>query len=177
MHHVSFKICATDFSNRWKEETRGVLIDNNRLRQLQSFISESGSKSKIVPYKAEFRFGFTIVSSLGIIPVIFFTQVCKISISFDIVEDDIPFLSGIGMLDAHSLQLLNIQNEIECVAGYQKAAVIHKRGHSFYFWNTTSTTSSVWYTLYIRMLSSMLVDQVPFFISDEQKNACYVNEI
>jgi hypothetical protein len=79
----------------------------------------AGRSLDLVLSNRRFLFGYKLSASLGTCIVEVPTPGSVLELSVDIVDMDVPFLSGLDVMDKHRLQVLTVSNEPECVpSGY-----------------------------------------------------------
>jgi len=119
--------CAIEYLNKqfYQHEHEaifsGALLDTGAqrsvigLRQTMAYFKLMSIEKYIQKSDVIFMFGTTKVEAIGMVEISIPTPTGSLEIQVDVVQEDIPFLLGIDLMDKHGLQLLNVYNLLECV--------------------------------------------------------------
>ena len=110
------------------------------MKQATAYCDEVGIDFNPVPSRTIFRFGKGRSTSLGRIPFIISTPQNMLTIWVDVVQQDIPLLIGLDVLDKYSLQVLSVLNELECVRENWRLPVHRKHGLIYWEWSDNMKT-------------------------------------
>jgi hypothetical protein len=100
--------------------------------QAQAYMRSIGRKLRASPSKGRFKFGDSIVESLGSIAIRIPFCGSFIVVEAEIVPLDVPFLVGLDVLDQRALEIGISGNKL--TRSGQSENLIRSRGHLVYQW-------------------------------------------
>lgn len=104
------------------------------LDQAKLYCKESGINLKLFNSNNKFLFGTYPSKSLGKMKLLMPTPGNSIQIDVDVVEENVPLLIGIDVMDKHSIQPLILDNALESKLHKWKIPLIRKFDHIYFEW-------------------------------------------
>lgn len=103
------------------------------IRAARKILRQSGQRFALRPSHRRFKFGETAVKSLGSCNIEIPTPGGIVEVRTDVVNQDLPFLIGLDVLDSERLNVLTVTNELECVQSGRSMGwmmpVVRRGGH------------------------------------------------
>ena len=136
------KIYISEILSSSSNEFKGACLDIGAeksvigRKQAMAYCKFTGCKFKHKPSRTFFRFGDGCFSSIGIIPVrIPCPDGSFIHFNIDVVQEDVPMLIGLDILDREKLVADNVSNVLSSKRFGWELPITRKDGHLFLTWD------------------------------------------